>query len=54
MGLSRRKLILSIWIEVEDSIEEKVPHNYQETLPVDLPLQEEGVLIGEWSEVPIN
>ena len=45
-------LILSVWVEVEDSIEDKVPHDYWETLPVDLPLQEEGVQIGEQMEFP--
>ena len=43
-------LILSIWVEVEDGIEDKVPHSYWETLPVVLPLQEEGVQIGKWTE----
>ena len=26
--LSRRMLILSIWVEVEDGVEDKVPHDY--------------------------
>ena len=39
MGLDGRTLILSIWVEVEDSVEDKEPHDYWETLPVDLPLQ---------------
>ena len=54
MGLSGRKLILSIWVEVEDGMEDKVPHDYEETLLVDPPLQEEGVQIGEVSGVPIR
>ena len=47
-------LILSIWVEAEDSIEYKMPHDYQETLQVSLPLQEEGVQIREVSGVPIS
>ena len=34
-------------------VEDKVPHDYQETLLVDL-LQEEGVQTGEVSGVPIS
>ena len=41
--LSREILILILWVEVENGIVEKVPHNYGETLLVDLPLQREGV-----------
>ena len=41
MGLSGGKLILNVWIEVEDGVEDKVPHNYWETLLVDLPFQGE-------------
>ena len=40
--------------EVQDGIEHKAPHNYQQTLPVDLPLQWEGVLIEEANGVPIS
>ena len=47
-------LILSIWVEVEDGIEDKTPHDYLETLPVDLSLQEEGFQIGEVSRVSIT
>ena len=47
-------LVLSIWVQVDDSVENKVPHNYWETFPVDLPLWGEGVLTGEVSRVPIN
>ena len=39
-------LILTMWVEVEDGVEDKAPHNYQETPLVDLPLQGDGVLIG--------
>ena len=28
MGLSGRMHILSMWVEVEDGIEDKVPHDY--------------------------
>ena len=28
VGLGRRMLVLSIWVEVEDGIEDKVPHDY--------------------------
>ena len=51
--LSGRMVILSSWVEVEDGVEDEVPHNYQETLPVDLPLQEEGVQIMEANRVHI-
>ena len=54
VGLSRGMLVINVWVEVEDSIEDKVPHNYQETLLVGLPLQGEGVLIREVSGVPIS
>ena len=54
VGLSRGMLILNEWVEVENSKEDKVPHNYQETRPVDLPLQREGVPIGEANGVPIS
>ena len=50
VGLSTVMLILNVWIEVED----KVPHDYWETLPVDLPLQGEGVLMKEAIRVPIS
>ena len=43
VGLGRRKLVLSIWLEEDVGIEDKVPHSYWETLLVDLPLQEEEV-----------
>ena len=52
MGLSRRTLVLNVWVEVESGIEDKVPHNCQETLLVDLPLQGEGVSIKEVIGVP--
>ena len=45
-------LILNMWVEVEDHIEEKAPHNYWETFPVDPPLQGEGVLIEAVIRVP--
>ena len=54
VGLSRGVLILNESVEVENSKEDKVPHNYQETLPVDIPLQREGVSIGEANGVPIS
>ena len=54
MGLSREMLILNMWVEVEDSVEDRVAHDYQETLLVDLPLQGEGVLIKEVIRVPIS
>ena len=38
MGNSRGMLILNVWVEVEDGVEDKVPHDYQETLLVDLSL----------------
>ena len=47
-------LILSIWIEVEDGVEDKAPHDYQETPLVDLPLQGERVPIEEAIGVPIS
>ena len=47
-------LILNMWVEVADDIEYKVHHNYLETLLEDLPLQEEGVQIGEVKSVPIS
>ena len=31
-------LVLNMWVEVEDGIEDKVPHNCCETHPVDLPI----------------
>ena len=40
-------LIFNMWVEVEDSVEDKAPYNYQETLPVSIPLQGKGVLIEE-------
>ena len=45
MGLSGGMLILNMWVEVKEGIEDKMPHDYWETPPVDLPLQEEGVPI---------
>ena len=27
-GLSSRMLVLHVWVEVEDGIEDKVPHDY--------------------------
>ena len=52
-GMSGQTLILNKW-EREDGIEDKVTHNYQETLPVDLPLQRDGVPIEEVIGVPIS
>ena len=46
MGLCRRTLILSMWVGVEDSVEDKAPHIYQRHFQW-IPLQEEGVQIGE-------
>ena len=54
MGLSRGMLIFNMWVEVEDGVKGKVPHDYQEMHPVDLPLQEEGVLIKEATGVPFS
>ena len=54
IGLSREMLVLSIWVEVEDGIEDKVSHDYQETLSVDLPFQGEGGLIEEAIGDPIS
>ena len=54
MGLSRDMLVLSIWVEAEDCIEDKAPHDYQETLPVDVPLSGEWVLIDEVIRLPIS
>ena len=45
VGLSGGMLVLNVWAEVEDSVEDKASHNYQETFWVDLPLQGEGVQI---------
>ena len=45
IGLSGEILILSMWVEVEVGVEDKVPHDYQETLLVGLPLLEKGVPI---------
>ena len=42
MGLSGEMLILSMLEEVEYCIEDKAPHDYQETLPLDLSLQGGG------------
>ena len=53
MGLSRGMLVLNIWVEVEDVVEDKVPHNYQETSSGSLS-SGGGVQIGEASGVPIN
>ena len=49
--LSKRILVLRMQVEGE---EDKVPHDYQETLLVDFPLQEEGVQIREEDGVPIS
>ena len=46
-GLSKGILILNVWVEVENGIEDKALHDYQETLLVDLPFQREGVPIKE-------
>ena len=54
MEWSWKKLVLSIWLGVENSVEGKAPHDYWETLLADPPLQEEGVLIGKMSKVPTN
>ena len=53
-GTEWRNTFLNVWLEVEDDIEDKVPHDYQETLLLDLPLQGEGVLIGEVNGDPIS
>ena len=52
VGLSRRMLVLSVWVEVEDGMEDKEPHNYQETLLAYLPLQEGEFRLGKWAEFP--
>ena len=54
VGLSGGMLILNVWVEVEDGVEDMVPHDYWETLPIDLPLQAEGVPIEEAHGVPIS
>ena len=41
VGLSRGMLILNMQVEVEDGVEDMVPHNCWGTLLVDLPLQGE-------------
>ena len=46
--------ILNVWVEEEEGIEDKAPHDYQETFLVDLPLQGEGVPIREANRVPIR
>ena len=51
VGQNRGMFILNMWVEVEDGIED---HDYWETLLVDLPLQGEGLLIGEVNGVPIS
>ena len=53
-GLSRGMLILNVWVEVEDGIEDNVPNDYWETLPVDFPLQGQGVPIKKVNRVPIS
>ena len=45
-GLIGGMVILNVWVEVEDGVEDKAPCNYQETPLMDLPLQGEGVTIG--------
>ena len=54
VGLSGGILVLNMQIEAEASVEDKVPHNYQKTLLVDLPLQEGRVPIEEVTGVPIS
>ena len=38
-------LVLNVWVEAEDGVEDKAPHDSWETLLVDLPLQGEGIPI---------
>ena len=42
----QRTLILNMWVEEEDGVEDKAPHDCKETPLVDLPLQGEEVPIG--------
>ena len=52
MAMSREMLILSMWVEVEDGVEDKAHHDYLEILQVDLTLLGEEVLIEEVIRVP--
>ena len=54
MGLSGEMLILSMWVEVEDVIEDKAPQDCWYMLLVDLLLQGEGVPIEEVIRVTIS
>ena len=47
VGLSRRMLILISWAGVEDSVEDKVPHDYWQKPPVYLPPQEGEFKLGK-------
>ena len=40
-------LVLSISVEVEDGLEDKVAHDYWETLPLDLPLRRREFRLGK-------
>ena len=54
MALSRETLTINRWVKVGGSVEDRAPHDYQKTILVDLPLQEEGVQIKEVIGVPIS
>ena len=54
VGLCGGMLLPNMWVVVEDYIEDKVPHNYQETFLVDLPPQEKWVQTGEANRIPIS
>ena len=53
MELSKGTLILNVWVEVKDGIEDKAHHNYQGTFLVDIPLQG-GVPMRKENRVPIS
>ena len=53
MGLSRETVVLNMWVEVEDGVEDRVAHDYQETLLVDV-LHQGGVPVEEAIRVPIS
>ena len=52
VGLSGRMLILSIWVEVEDGVEDKAPHNYWETLLWISLFRRREFRSGKWAEFP--
>ena len=52
MALGGGMLILNVQVEVEDDIENKVPHDYQGTLLMDLPLQGREFQTGKQTEFP--